>query len=82
MGDWSGFWPGRVSCGNRERRRSAGGGKIAPDRRIVFLTWFRKTQQHEEKQIARAVLARKQCEAEHGPADADFHRSASNGGMP
>jgi hypothetical protein len=74
-----GVWELRLVLGDIDARITYW---IAPDRRIVFLTWFRKTQQHEEKQIARAVLARKQCEAEHGPADADFHRSASNGGMP
>jgi hypothetical protein len=49
---------------------------ITSDRRIIFLTYFRKTRQHEERQIDRAVLARKTCEAEHGPAHDIFDRNA------
>jgi hypothetical protein len=47
---------------------------IANDRRIVLLTVFRKTRAHEEAQINRAVLAKKQCEAEHRPAHEEFTR--------
>jgi hypothetical protein len=47
---------------------------IADDRRIVLLTVFRKTRPHEEAQINRAVLAKKECEAEHGPAHTEFTR--------
>ena len=47
---------------------------ITGDRRIVLLTVFRKTRPHEEAQINRAVLAKKECEAEHGPAHAQFTR--------
>lgn len=49
---------------------------ITPDRRIVFLTCFRKTRQHEERQIDRAILVRKACESEHGPAHEVFGGSA------
>ncbi|MFE2495983.1 type II toxin-antitoxin system RelE/ParE family toxin [Streptomyces scopuliridis] len=52
---------------------------ITPDRRIIFLTYFRKTRLHEERQINRAVLARKTCEAEHGPAHDIFDRDAEKG---
>ncbi|TMV00256.1 type II toxin-antitoxin system RelE/ParE family toxin [Streptomyces sp. DASNCL29] len=47
---------------------------ITDDRRIVLLTVFRKTRAHEEAQINRAVLAKKECQAEHGPAHTDFTR--------
>ena len=76
---WNGVRELRLTLGSIDARLAHW---IAPDRRIIFLTWFRKTRQHEEKRIARAVLARKQCEAEHGPADADFHRSGIEGGTP
>ncbi len=33
---------------------------ITEDRRIVLLTVFRKTRSHEEAQIGRAVLAKKE----------------------
>ncbi|MBU3863273.1 type II toxin-antitoxin system RelE/ParE family toxin [Streptomyces sp. 4503] len=47
---------------------------ITNDRRVVLLTVFHKTRAHEEAQINRAVLAKKECEAEHGPAHTDFTR--------
>ncbi|MGR3932521.1 type II toxin-antitoxin system RelE/ParE family toxin [Streptomyces sp. BRA346] len=47
---------------------------ITDDRRVVLLTVFRKTRAHEEAQISRAVLAKKECEAEHGPAHSEFIR--------
>ncbi|MEV5776712.1 hypothetical protein [Streptomyces antimycoticus] len=40
----------------------------------LYLTVFHKTRAHEEAQINRAVLAKKECEAEHGPAHTDFTR--------
>jgi hypothetical protein len=52
---------------------------ITPDRRIILLTWFRKTRQHEEKQIEQATTARKLCEAEHGPAHDIFDRDVGEG---
>jgi Phage derived protein Gp49-like (DUF891) len=36
-----------------------------PDGRIVLLTVFRKTRQHEQRQIDRAVRAPKTCERDH-----------------
>jgi putative component of toxin-antitoxin plasmid stabilization module len=72
-----GVWELRLVLGDVDARVTYW---IGSDRRIVFLTWFRKTRQHEDKQIARAVLARKLCEAEHGLADTVFHRSETSGG--
>lgn len=45
------------------------------DRRIVLLTVFRKTRSHEEDQIQRAVLAKKECESGHAPAHTEFIRT-------
>jgi hypothetical protein len=36
-----------------------------PDGMIVLLTAFRKTRQHEQRQIDRAVRAQKLCERDH-----------------
>ncbi|WP_042403265.1 type II toxin-antitoxin system RelE/ParE family toxin [Streptacidiphilus carbonis] len=47
---------------------------ITEDRRIVLLTVFRKTRSHEEAQISRAVLVKKECEASHLPAHTVFSR--------
>jgi hypothetical protein len=46
-----------------------------PDGRIVLLTAFRKTRQHEQRQIDRAVRSQKTCErAHHGPATETYQR--------
>lgn len=46
-----------------------------PDGRIVLLTVFRKTRQHEQRQIDRAVRAQKTCERDHrGPATETYER--------
>jgi hypothetical protein len=46
-----------------------------PDGRIVLLTVFRKTRQHEQRQIDRAVRAQKSCERDHhGPAAETYER--------
>ncbi|WP_323378739.1 type II toxin-antitoxin system RelE/ParE family toxin [Streptomyces smaragdinus] len=74
-----GVWELRLALGDTNARITYW---FAPGRRIVFLTWFRKTRQHEEKQIDRAVLARKQCEAEHEPASGSFHRATTDGRSP
>ena len=43
--------------------------------RIVLLTVFRKTRQHEQRQIDRAVRAQKTCERDHhGPATETYER--------
>jgi hypothetical protein len=45
------------------------------DGRIVLLTVFRKTRQHEQRQIDRAVRAQKICERDHrGPAAETYER--------
>lgn len=45
------------------------------DRRIVLLTVFRKTRQHDQRQIDRAVRAHKLCERDHRePATETYER--------
>jgi hypothetical protein len=45
------------------------------DGRIVFLTVFRKTRQHDQRQIDRAVRAQKLCERDHrAPAAETYER--------
>ncbi|GAA3376825.1 hypothetical protein GCM10020367_50050 [Streptomyces sannanensis] len=41
---------------------------LAPGRRAVLLTVFRKTKMREAEQVQKAQRARKLCEAEHPPA--------------
>lgn len=45
---------------------------LAPGRRVVLLTVFRKTRSAEPAEVARALQAQKICEAEHGPAHTTF----------
>jgi hypothetical protein len=40
---------------------------------IVLLTVFRKTRQHDQRQIDRAVRAQKACEREHRGAAAETY---------
>lgn len=47
---------------------------LTPDRRIVLLTVFRKTRQHETAEIGRAQQAQKVCEADHSPAEHLYDR--------
>ncbi|MCC3773962.1 type II toxin-antitoxin system RelE/ParE family toxin [Streptomyces sp. UNOB3_S3] len=47
---------------------------LAPDRRIVLLTVFRKTRQREAAEVERARLAQKVCQADHGPAEHTYER--------
>lgn len=50
---------------------------ITPDGTIVLLTVFRRTKQHDQAQIDRAVRAQKVCEGEHhGPVTATYERKA------
>jgi len=45
------------------------------DRKIVLLTVFRKTRQHDQRQIDRAVRVQKACERDHrGPAAETYER--------
>src|SRR5258708_28658192 len=41
---------------------------LAPRRRLILLTVFRKTRNAEIAQVARALQAQKACEADHGQA--------------
>jgi hypothetical protein len=41
---------------------------------VILLTVFRKTRSAEIAAVARALLAPKRCEAEHGPAHDTFDR--------
>lgn len=50
---------------------------LAPGRRIILLTVFRKTRNAEVAEVARALQAQKICEAEHGPAHYTFDREAT-----
>jgi Phage derived protein Gp49-like (DUF891) len=50
---------------------------LAPGRRIILLTVFRKTRNAEVAEVARALQAQKACESEHGPAHDTFDREAS-----
>ncbi|MGW9349422.1 Phage derived protein Gp49-like [Nocardiopsis flavescens] len=47
---------------------------LAPGRRIVLLTVFRKTRPRERAEVDRAQQAQKECEALHGPAEHDYER--------
>ena len=49
---------------------------LAPGRRIILLTVFRKTRSAETAEVARALQAQKVCETEHGPAHDSFDREA------
>ncbi|MGN9786639.1 hypothetical protein ACTMTF_34820 [Nonomuraea sp. ZG12] len=47
----------------------------ATDRTIVLLTVFRKTRQHDQRQVDRAVRAQKICERDHWrPATETYER--------
>jgi hypothetical protein len=47
---------------------------LAPGRRVILLTVFRKTRDAEVAEVARALQAQKRCEADHGPAHDTFDR--------
>ncbi|MFD4244508.1 type II toxin-antitoxin system RelE/ParE family toxin [Streptomyces sp. NPDC058525] len=51
---------------------------LAPGRRIVLLTVFRKTRQREDAEVERAQQAQKACEAGHGPAEHNYDRRGEN----
>lgn len=52
---------------------------LTPSRTAVLLTAFRKTKMREEAEVKRAMLAKKICEAEHGPAHEEFVRIIERG---
>jgi hypothetical protein len=47
---------------------------LAPQRRIVLLTVFRKTRMREAAEVERARQARKVCEVEHDAARHEYSR--------
>ncbi|NUU25773.1 MAG: type II toxin-antitoxin system RelE/ParE family toxin [Streptomycetaceae bacterium] len=47
---------------------------LAPQRRIVLLTVFRKTRMREVAEVKRAKLAHQTCAREHGPAHVTYSR--------
>lgn len=47
---------------------------LAPQRRIVLLTVFRKTRARESSEVERAVTAQQVCEAAHLPATHVYDR--------
>ncbi|PKV77156.1 type II toxin-antitoxin system RelE/ParE family toxin [Nocardia fluminea] len=52
---------------------------LAPGRRVVLLTVFRKTKMREDIEVKRAKLAQQTCEAEHEPAHQEFVRTIERG---
>lgn len=50
---------------------------LAPGRRVILLTVFRKTRSAETAEVARALQAQKTCEAEHGQAHQLFDREVT-----
>ncbi|WP_240135505.1 type II toxin-antitoxin system RelE/ParE family toxin [Streptomyces sp. MUM 178J] len=75
-------WSRHLSGPVRELRFTLGGGVmrmtywLAPGRRVILLTVFRKTRMRESAQVHRAVLAQKVCEAEHEIAAHEYVREA------
>jgi hypothetical protein len=52
---------------------------LAPGRRVVLLTVFRKTKMREDIEVKRAKLAQQTCQAEHEPAHQEFVRTIERG---
>lgn len=52
---------------------------LAPGRRIVLLTVFRKTRMREDAEVERAALAMKTCRAEEHFAHDEFTREIGKG---
>ncbi|WP_373280885.1 type II toxin-antitoxin system RelE/ParE family toxin [Nocardia carnea] len=53
---------------------------LAPGRRVILLTVFRKTRMRETAEVDRAKLLRKVCEAEHTDARSSFDREVNGDG--
>ncbi len=53
---------------------------LAPGRRVILLTVFRKTKMRETAEVDRAKLLRKVCEAEHTHARSSFNREVNGDG--
>ncbi|MGY2034452.1 type II toxin-antitoxin system RelE/ParE family toxin [Nocardia gipuzkoensis] len=52
---------------------------LAPGRRVILLTVFRKTRMREDAQVKRAKLAQQICQAEHETAHQEFIRTIEKG---
>lgn len=52
---------------------------LAPGRRAILLTVFRKTRMREDAEVKRAKLAQQVCQAEHEPAHQEFIRTIEKG---
>lgn len=52
---------------------------LAPGRRVVLLTVFRKTKMREDIEVKRAKLAQQTCQVEHEPAHQEFVRTIERG---
>jgi hypothetical protein len=50
---------------------------LAPDRRVILLTVFRKTRGVETAEVARALQAQKTCETRHGQAHESYDREVN-----
>jgi hypothetical protein len=50
---------------------------LAPQRRVILLTVFRKTRSAEIAEVARATQAQKICESTHGIAHESFDREVT-----
>ena len=50
---------------------------LAPRRRVILLTVFRKTRSAETAEVARALHAQKICETEYGTAHKVFDREVT-----
>lgn len=53
---------------------------LAPGRRVVLLTVFRKTRTRQAAEVERAKALRKVCEAEHDHARTSFDREVIDDG--
>ncbi|MFR9751324.1 type II toxin-antitoxin system RelE/ParE family toxin [Nocardia sp. 004] len=52
---------------------------IAPERRVILLTVFRKTRMREDVEVKRAKLAQQTCRTQHEPAHQEFIRTIEKG---
>jgi len=50
---------------------------LAPGRRVILLTVFRKTRTAQTAQVARALQAQRTCESTHGIAHEMFDREVT-----
>lgn len=51
---------------------------LAPGRRVILLTVFRKTKMREEAQVARAIAAQADCARMHGEGHEIYERPVKN----